>query len=206
MVTMHGFFRYGWVLLLAPSWAACSVDINGDDARLAGPLDDEVNAVTYWRVTDSSATVEQCTDAAQWSDAVTAPEFKDNSFLMYKVLEGKKEALMQSCDTTSASSCSDDKDGATWSIDQHTLSYQSDPVTISGDAKCDYLLQPTWTLVDKGETADWTVDLVFQAHPDKSDCVDFDAAVKKDSTNGHGILDCRIQLKVALAFEKSEKP
>jgi hypothetical protein len=185
---------------------ACSVDINGDRGRLAGPLDDEVGKVTYWRVSSSSSTIDSCTDAAMWSDAVKAPDFKDNSFLMYKVLEGKKSALMQSCETTSASTCVDDEDMTLWTIDGNTLSYASEAVTISGDEQCDYLLRPSWTLIDQGEKAQWTVDMVFEAHPDKSDCDAFDASIQAASSNGSGILGCSIRLDVELLFEKSEAP
>lgn len=147
---------------------ACSVDINGDRGREAGPLDDEVGKVTYWRVSSSSSTIESCTDAAMWSDAVKAPDFKDNSFLMYKVLEGKKSALMQSCETTSASTCVDDEDMTLWTINGNTLSYVSEAVTISGDEQCDYLLRPSWTLIDQGEKAQWIVDMYLKRTPTRA--------------------------------------
>ena len=184
--------------------SACTVGTD-DSAREPGPLPDDANKVTYWKVVGSSSSSTGCTDSADWAEATSAPSFGNNSYLMYKVVDGAK-ATMQSCPTTSASSCTDSTDGAEWIINGHTLTYTDDPHIIDGDAKCNYAMSPVWTLIDNGDTADWSIEMPFAADPAKQDCDAFGQAIKDNSSNGHGLLGCSVKLDVDLDFEKTEAP
>ena len=180
--------------------SACTVDTD-ETERAAGPLEEEYGLVTYWHVTNSTSELTSCTDSADWSSAVTAPEFGDNSYLMYKVVDATS-ALSQSCSTLDVSSCTDD--GDTWTISGNVLTFVDEPSTITGDDSCDYTLQPTWTVTDNGETALFNIDMVFSADETKSDCASLDDSIKEASPNGNGLLDCNINIDVDMEFEKAE--
>lgn len=135
--------------------------------------------------------------------AVAAPEFGDNSYLTYKVTaDGTADS--QSHTTLAASSC--EHDGGTWSISNHTLSYDDDVRVIAGDASCNYLLTPAWTLIDNGETAEWSIVMTFSADPEQGNCAALDQAIVDASPNGEGLLGCTVTLDVSLDFEKVEAP
>jgi len=196
--------RVATMMTLVLLASACTVETDDGESegeRAAGPHQEEFGLVTFWHVTNSTSELTSCTDSTEWSDAVTAPAFGDNSYLMYKVVDSTS-ALSQSCSELDASSCSDD--GDIWNISGNVLTFVDEPTTLVGDSACDFALQPTWTVTDSGTTALFNIDMVFSADETKSDCAALDQSIKVASSNGHGLLDCNISIDVDMEFTMVE--
>ena len=162
--------------------------------REPGPHDSDEGKVTYWLVTDSDSTVEQCTDAEDWAEALEAPEFGDNSYFMYRVESGGKTATSMDCDTLDPSSCSEGD--MEFTIDGHTLTYTAPPEVVATEVDCDVALDAVWTFVDNGEDGDFTLGITFSYDGDSCDAVE--TAVIAEGTNGYGLADCEIAVEVGL--------
>lgn len=177
---------------------ACTVETEA--ARESGPHAEEFGLITSWLAGASTSTRDGCTDSTDWSGKVSEPDF-EGTYLFYKVNDATS-ALGQTCETTSASSCSDAD--YSWSIAGNVLTLDDDPVTIEGDDKCDLVLQPVWKVVDNGETADFQVVMTFAADETKSDCAALEQSIKDASPNENGLLSCTITIDVDMAFQKVE--
>lgn len=178
-----------------------AVSGGGGGSRAAGPHAEEAGAVTYWKVTATTKSATGCSDKA---DLVPELEFSENSYLMYKVQDGLASAIGQSCDTTAASSCSDS--GKTWTINGSTLTHSPAPEALSGDADCGFLMAAQWSVTDRGTTGSFDIALSFSGDPDNAACAALDQAIKGQSPNGLGLLDCTISYAITLEFTKAEKP
>ena len=200
---MKTFARLLGVLLLTLTSVGCD---GGDEesARTAGPNASEQGLVTYWKVAEAlPLEYSQCTDATDWRDTISAPEFSPNSYLMYKVLAGGVTAQGQSCSTTSASSCSDSE--RTWTVDGNVLTSTDAPAE-SPQAGYDCSLEFTnvWTVTDNGETGRLTVEINVSLVGDEASCDTLDGDIAAAGTNSLGFDGCKIAIPVDVTFFKAE--
>jgi|GEM_PF-1162388 len=197
---MRTFFRIALALTILTS-TACDGDVG---LRAPGPHSDEQGLVTYWLVTEAlPLEYDQCTDAADWRGQIAAPEFSANSFLMYRVAADGSTALSQSCETTSASSCTDgDK---TWNVSGNVLTATDDPTeSAQSGYDCSLRFDTVWRVTDNGETGRLDVELNLSLVGDTASCQTLDSAIAAAGTNGVGFDGCRVTIPVDMTFRKAD--
>src|SRR5690349_8951682 len=73
-------------------------------ARSAGPHDDELGSVFFWKVTASTIEARHCGDALVSKAELTPPEIDDTSYFVYTI-NGEREAWQLNCSSLEPSSC-----------------------------------------------------------------------------------------------------
>jgi hypothetical protein len=143
------------VLALVLSTTACG-------PREAGVTERDHGRIFYWEITGAEATYgDDCTDDEEFREG-SAPQFEENSFIIYRVADDGQTATSQDCTTTNASSCSEDVDAQVYDINGTELLYDPGPEVedIEG-SDCDLQNDQRWLLTDNGETMTAEIELLF---------------------------------------------
>lgn len=187
------------------TFVAAAILFGACGPREAGPLDTDGGGTTYWRVTESDVTFDDCSDAESWRSEIQAPTFEENTFLIYRLSEDLTEATVQDCVSTDASTCGDDDPLVVFHVAGHVLSYAPPAETsaVTGST-CELEITPLWTVVDGGEEATFTVDLPINLLGDPTECADLDQRIKDDSDNGLGFDGCTPSLIIGMEFHSTQ--
>ena len=187
-------------LSLALLTAACG-------PREAGVTESDHGSIFYWEVTSADSTFnDECTDDEDLREAST-PNFEENTFIIYRVADDGQTAISQDCDTTSASSCSDDGDPIVFDIDGTELIYDPGPeVEDVENSACDLQNDQRWVLTDNGETMTMALELLFNHVGDVDLCAAVEQQLEAQSGNGQGLDGCAITLNVEAEFHSAQTP
>ena len=187
-------------LSLALLTAACG-------PREAGVTESDHGSIFYWEVTSADSTFnDECTDDEDLREAST-PNFEENTFIIYRVADDGQTAISQDCDTTSASSCSDDDDPIVFDIDGTELIYDPGPeVEDVENSACDLQNDQRWVLTDNGETMTMALELLFNHVGDVDLCAAVEQQLEAQSGNGQGLDGCAITLNVEAEFHSAQTP
>jgi hypothetical protein len=176
--------------------------------REPGPHESEFGEVTYWQVIGSALKWGHlCTDEAGGIDQVEAPTFEDNSYLMYRLSEDGTEAVAQTCDTLSASTCSDSETDIVFSVEGNALVWDPEPELTDLEASdCDLQVDEKWTITDDGESGEMVAALVFSLVGNEAQCAQLQADAAAEAPNGQGLEGCTMNIELDLAFGRSDAP
>ena len=167
---------------------------------------DEFGDTFFWQVTSSEIAFEECTDAESWQDQIEAPEFDENTFIIYRVESDGSRAISQSCETTRADTCSDSALDIAFDIDDNILTYDPAPVLNNElSATCSLFQDELWTMEDFGETLTMSVEVEFTLDGNEMTCTNIEDAVKAESTNNLGIDKCKVTITVDSEFFTTDR-
>lgn len=179
--------------------------ILGCGGRDAGPSEREYGQILFWEVTDTELLWDQCTDASDFRGTVEAPEFEENSFIVYRVSDDGSELIDQTCETTDADTCSDSDLNLVFERDGSD--YLHDPEPTVGDevaAGCRLVSDPLWTLSDEGTQLFLDVGLTFSLQGDG--CEGVDENIARTGMNEFGIDGCTTTIAVTADFFRRDSP
>lgn len=176
--------------------------------RAPGPHEAEYGEVFYWEVTGSELDIGlRCTDAPSFRDKLAAPEFEENTYLMYRVEADGRTAVLQDCETLDASTCVDNDLELVFEIDGNELVADPEPeVRDIENSDCDLEGDELWTVLDRGETMKLTFETTFHLVGDADACAALEAQAEAQAPNGEGFNDCTITLEAEGVFDRSSAP
>lgn len=191
--------------LVAPVLACMLLTACGP--REAGVTETDHGAIFYWEITAAEAAYgDECTDDEEFREG-SAPQFEENSFIIYRVSDDGQTATSQDCSTTDAASCTEDVDAQVYAIDGTELLYDPGPEVedIEG-SDCDLQNDQRWLLTDSGETMTAEIELLFNHVGDVNLCAAIEEQLESESGNGQGLDGCTITLNVDAEFHSAQTP
>ena len=166
--------------------------------REPGPLEHEFGQVIFWEVTDSTSSADHCTDAQDFSEAITPPPFGPNTFWMYRMSEDGMSAVAVDCTQLQAETCSDRTE--VFTVTGNELIHVGDPELIEAGIGCDIYLDQVWTSRDDGDVGRFEVEFSFSFEGDSTACTAYDTVIAASGANGEGLTNCTVVLDAELAF------
>lgn len=162
-----------------------------------GLSEKEYGYILFWEVTSADLVWHECTDADQFRGAISAPEFEDNSFIVYRVSDDGDTLVDQDCESIDASTCKDSDLGIVF--EKADDGYAFDPPLAVGDElapNCSLTSDPRWLLDDQGQDLFLDVSLTFGLQGEGTACDGVDENVAKSGTNEFGIDGCTATIEV----------
>lgn len=188
--------------------AAAAVFALSACGRWAGPLEEEVDQLSYWLVLEGSNA-----RGAECSDSVQAEEVRLDTpaiggaiayYFIFRVNPGLKTAAAYDCtdrDAWNAASCTP-VDGLEWTIDDHTLSMRVRALEFTKRG-CDVVSTYTASLVDEGVDGTTHEEIRFELVGKADACADAEASLRAQSPNGKGITACVLTRDTRVAFARA---
>ena len=176
------------LLVAATLLAACG----GRD----GLSEREYGYILFWQVESAELVWDECTDADMFRSAISAPEFEDNSFVVYRVSDDGQSLIDQECTEIDASTCVDsDLDIV---FEKNGDVFEFDPPMATGmqlAPGCNLTSDPLWSLDDQGQDLYLDVSLTFGLEGEGA-CEGVDENVAKSGSNEFGIDGCVATIEV----------
>ena len=171
-----------------------------------GLSEKEYGYILFWQVASAELVWNECTDADMFRSAISAPEFEDNSFVVYRVADDGQSLIDQDCTAIDAATCMDSDLDIVFEKAGDTYDYDP-PMAVGIDLApgCNLTSDPLWELDDQGQDLFLDVSLTFGLQGDGA-CEGVDENVAKSGSNEFGIDGCVATIEVVGDYYTRRKP
>lgn len=161
-----------------------------------GLSEKEHGYILFWQVEAAELVWDECTDADMFRSAIAAPEFEDNSFVVYRVADDGQSLIDQDCSEIDAATCKDSDLEIVFERNGDLFEFDP-PLAVGMELApgCNLTTDPLWVLDDQGQDLFLDVGLTFGLQGDGA-CDGVDENVAASGTNEFGIDDCRATIEV----------
>ena len=173
--------------------AAAATVLMACGPRKPGP---EAEQIYFWHVRASTLEFGQCSDDPEFRKDINPLEFGDNSYIVFKVAKDVQTAKQQTCESLSASTCTDTQGGIVFDIAGTELTFSrefKDPIGMTG---CSLQQNENWTFRDEGLAFSLDIANVLTLTDATTACDNVDANLKLKSPNMQGVSGCVITWKL----------
>ena len=161
--------------------------------RPAGPLPDDRGRLTHWEITSARLGFEGCPDTQDFVDEFDDPAALVGTAISYEVAEDGRTAEWMICGSTDPSDCAPFEPPRRFTIQGSVLSADEPPFEVpAAGLDCSQIVNTTWTLTDRGETADWSVETRFDLVGTATACDTLEDVFRFDAPNGLGLRECAV--------------
>lgn len=184
------------LLGLAPLIAAGSCE-----TRAPGPSEEDRGQITHWVIRSASQSFETCSDEAEFRADFGDPRALEGSAVSYRVSQDGRSAEGLACTSTAEEDCVPLEPARVYTIEDHTLSAAIGPIDVPVEGlECEQQLAGQWVLTDDGDQLRMVRSLAYELTGTSTGCAAVDAAYRALSSNGTGIVDCKITLEAEAEF------
>ena len=173
-----------------------------------GLSDKDYGKILFWEVIDVELVWTECTDADFLRSSIVAPDFEENSFIIYLVSDDGSRLIDQDCTAVDGATC---KDGEFDIVFQEAGGeYHYDPPQASGgevSPGCSLTIDPLWVLEDEGQQLFLSAGTNFGLQPEVDGaCMGVDDNIKASGSNEFGVVGCRASFEVVADYFARDKP